>query len=91
MPYNRTSVVSWNPSCRSNGKISSYEIKAVNKEDNQATFNYSVKAGENQAFYSISTEDFLPDSNYTISIWAVGDDISGNELIKDFPIEAGCK
>lgn len=88
-PYNRTTVLTWLLPCRSNGNIVRFEIKCHLRDSDEVSFLYEVPVIDNREEYSFSTEDFLPDSYYKITVVAVTENHTGEESSRQIDIEAG--
>lgn len=90
-PYNKTTVLSWNLPCRANGKIDKFLIHCARLDGLYQDFTYEVAVADNRDEYSLSTEDFTPDSRFHISIRAINGDIFGKEFSVNVLIEPGGK
>ena len=88
-PYNRSTVLSWSLPCRANGIIDKFLINCWRLDGSYETFNYEVAVTDNRDEYSLSVEDFMPDSRFNVSIRAVSQEILGKEFAINILVEAG--
>lgn len=94
-PFNATTTLTWILPCRSNGKFEKFAIDCSRTGFNES-LSYEVFVTDNRDEYSFSTDDFVPDSIYIISIKTVtvsdaDEKILGMEKTESFLIEAGRK
>lgn len=87
-PYNRTTVLAWLLPCRPNGKILKFIVKCerLNFDD---FLLYEVLVIDNREEYFFSTDEFLPDSYYKITVTAVTENHTGEEMWRVIEIESG--
>jgi hypothetical protein len=79
----------WSLPCQPNANIEKFIIECSTKAQ-QIPLKFEVNVTDNREDYFIASEDFLPDSIYDVSIWAVANNEYGHEARSNFPIKAGC-
>lgn len=79
----------WSLPCRPNANIEKFMIECSTKAQ-QSPIEFEVNVIDNREEYFIASEEFLPDSSYDVSIWAVANNEYGHEARSNFAIKAGC-
>lgn len=87
--YNKTTSISWNLPCRPNAKIVQYIVEC-RTEIQPIPLKFEANVTDNREDFVIISEEFLPDSFYNVSVWAVTDDKIGQKTFKSFDSKAGC-
>lgn len=91
-PYNKTTILSWDLPCRSNGVLEKFRIECINLNSETEALQFEVNVGDSEEdVFHLVTEDFSPGSSYNVTITAFNELFEGKSLSRTIEIEAGSK